>query len=132
MRRKVLVVDDEEHIRMLVGQLLEELTDDFGVDVLMARDGEEGWRIIQQEKPDVVLLDIMMPRMNGYQVCERMAEDGPAWKDTKVVLLTAKGQETDRRQGLEAGACVYMTKPFDPDELLELTKRLMGLNGDKD
>jgi CheY-like chemotaxis protein len=130
MARKVLVVDDEAHIRMLLDQILEELADDHEVDIFMAKDGEEGWQIIQKHRPDLILLDIMMPRMNGYELCRLLQSDPAIYEATKIVLLTAKGQESDRRQGLETGAVAYMTKPFDPEELLSLTKSLLGLNGD--
>ncbi|MDK2954543.1 MAG: two-component system, OmpR family, alkaline phosphatase synthesis response regulator PhoP [Desulfovibrionales bacterium] len=130
MARKVLIVDDEAHIRMLLGQILEELSDEYAVEILMAKDGEEGWRAIQEHRPEVVLLDIMMPRMNGYELCRLLHGDPSVLEATQIVLLTAKGQESDKRQGLETGAVAYMTKPFDPDELLLLTKSLMGLNGE--
>ena len=114
MPGKILIVDDEVHIRMLLEQTLEELEEDFGVDILSASNGEEGLALIKSEKPDVVFLDIMMPKLNGYEVCQRVKED-PAASNCGIVLLTAKGQEVDRKQGLELGASQYMTKPFDPD-----------------
>ncbi|MEW5725350.1 MAG: response regulator [Thermodesulfobacteriota bacterium] len=126
MSMKVLVVDDEVHIRTLLEQTLEDLEDDFGVEVLSAGDGEEGLDLIRSERPQVVFLDIMMPKLNGYEVCRRVKED-PAFADLKIILLTAKGQEADRKQGLEVGALKYLTKPFDPDEILSLAKELLGL-----
>jgi DNA-binding response OmpR family regulator len=81
---------------------------------------------IRSKRPDLVFLDIMMPKMNGYEVC-RIIKDDPTLKDVKIILLTAKGQEVDRKQGLELGAMMYMTKPFDPDEILRVSKELLEL-----
>jgi DNA-binding response OmpR family regulator len=126
MPGKILIVDDEVHIRMLLEQTLEELEEDCGVEILSAQNGEEGLELIRTERPDVVFLDIMMPKLNGYEVCQRVKED-PAITDIGIVLLTAKGQEVDRKQGLELGASRYMTKPFDPDEVLKVAKELLNL-----
>ncbi|MHC1790451.1 response regulator transcription factor [Solidesulfovibrio sp.] len=126
MPGKILIVDDEVHIRMLLEQTLEELEEDFGVEILSAQNGEEGLALIKSQKPDVVFLDIMMPKLNGYEVCQRVKDDADII-DIGIVLLTAKGQEVDRRQGLELGASRYMTKPFDPDEVLKVAKELLRL-----
>ncbi|EHJ48973.1 response regulator receiver protein [Solidesulfovibrio carbinoliphilus subsp. oakridgensis] len=126
MPGKILIVDDEVHIRMLLEQTLEELEEDCGVEILSAQNGEEGLELIRSQKPDVVFLDIMMPKLNGYEVCQRVKED-PAITSIGIVLLTAKGQEVDRRQGLELGASRYMTKPFDPDEVLRVARELLNL-----
>lgn len=126
MPGKILIVDDEVHIRMLLEQTLEELEEDFGIDILSAQNGEEGLALIKSQKPDVVFLDIMMPKLNGYEVCQRVKDDAEI-TDIGIVLLTAKGQEVDRRQGLELGASRYMTKPFDPDEVLKVAKELLRL-----
>ncbi len=126
MPGKILIVDDEVHIRMLLEQTLEELEEDHDVTILSASNGEEGLALIRQEKPDVVFLDIMMPKLNGYEVCQRVKEDG-ATRPCNIVLLTAKGQEVDRKQGLELGAAMYMTKPFDPDEVLKVARELLKL-----
>ena len=127
MPGKILIVDDEVHIRMLLEQTLEELEEDYGVEILSAQNGEEGLALIRSNKPDVVFLDIMMPKLNGYEVCQRVKED-PDITDIGIVLLTTKGQEVDRRQGLELGASRYMTKPFDPDEVLKVAKELLKLD----
>ena len=124
--KKVLIVDDEVHIRTLLEQALEELEDDYDVELLSAGDGEEGLKLIREEKPDLVFLDVMMPKMNGYDVCRTVKSD-PELKDIKIILLTAKGQEVDKKQGLEARAYKYITKPFDPDEILEEAKKILGL-----
>ncbi|MGE4424307.1 MAG: response regulator transcription factor [Pseudodesulfovibrio sp.] len=126
MAKKILIVDDEVHIKMLLEQTLEELEDEFEVDLYTASDGEEGLEFIRGKRPDLVFLDIMMPKMNGYEVC-RIIKDDPSLKDVKIILLTAKGQEVDRKQGLELGAMMYMTKPFDPDEILRVSKELLEL-----
>ncbi|AMK12684.1 MAG: response regulator transcription factor [Pseudodesulfovibrio sp.] len=126
MAMKILIVDDEVHIKMLLEQTLEELEDEFEVDLYTASDGEEGLEFIRSKRPDLVFLDIMMPKMNGYEVC-RIIKDDPTLKDVKIILLTAKGQEVDRKQGLELGAMMYMTKPFDPDEILRVSKELLEL-----
>lgn len=127
MPGKILIVDDEVHIRMLLEQTLEELEEDFGIEILSAQNGEEGLALIKSQQPDVVFLDIMMPKLNGYEVCQRVKDD-PSITDIGIVLLTAKGQEVDRRQGLELGASRYMTKPFDPDEVLKVAKELLRLD----
>ena len=126
MCKKILVVDDEPHIRVLLEQTLEELEDEYDVELFIASDGEEGLNIIRIEKPDLVFLDVMMPKMNGYDVCRAVKSD-LSLKDVKIILLTAKGQEVDKKQGLEVGALKYMTKPFDPDEVVEEAKRILGL-----
>ena len=123
---KILIVDDEVHIRMLLVQALEDLEDAHGVSILTASNGVEGLELIRREHPDLVFLDIMMPRMNGYEVCEAVTRDSDLSK-VRIILLTAKGQETDRRQGLESGAGQYMTKPFDPDEVVAVARRALAL-----
>lgn len=126
MGKKLLIVEDELHIRTLLEQALEDLEDEFDVEILTAADGEEGLQLIRDERPQAVFLDIMMPKKNGYEVCRAVKED-PELKDTIIVLLTAKGQEADRRKGLEIGAYDYMTKPFDPDEVVDLAKELLQI-----
>jgi len=121
----VLIVDDEQHIRLLIEQTLEELEDE-GVELLTAGDGEEALAVIENHRPELVFLDVMMPRRNGFDVCRTIKQDlGLA--GTYVVLLTAKGQAYDRQQGEEAGADLYMTKPFDPDDLLDRARSVLGL-----
>lgn len=125
MAQKILIVDDEAHIRMLIEQTLEELEDD-GVEFLSAENGEIALEIIQDEKPILVFLDVMMPKMNGMEVCRRVKKD-LALNDIFIILLTAKGQELDRQKGLDVGADVYMTKPFDPEVLLTKAREVLGL-----
>jgi len=122
---KILIVDDEAHLRMLIQQTLEELEDD-GVELLTATNGEEALETIQAEKPRLVFLDVMMPKLSGFDVCNRV-KNTLGLNDVYIVLLTAKGQEFDRQKGQEVGADVYMTKPFDPDALLEKAREVLGL-----
>ncbi len=125
MEQKILIVDDEAHIRMLIEQTLEEL-EDKGVEFLTAENGEIALEIIQQEKPTLVFLDVMMPKMNGMEVCRRVKKE-LLMNDIFIVLLTAKGQELDRLKGQEVGADVYMTKPFDPEVILSKAKEVLGI-----
>ena len=125
MEQKILIVDDEAHIRMLIEQTLEELEDE-GVEFLTAENGEIALEIIQREKPTLVFLDVMMPKMNGMEVCRRVKKELEL-KDVFIVLLTAKGQELDRLRGQEVGADVYMTKPFDPEVILAKAREVLGL-----
>ena len=122
---KILIVDDEAHIRTLLQQTLEEL-EDYGIEILTASDGSEALELIRSEQPRLVFLDVMMPKMNGFDVCHAVKRD-LGFAGTHIVLLTAKGQEVDRHKGDEAGADVYMTKPFDPDELLAHARQILGL-----
>jgi len=118
-------VDDEAYIRLLIEQALEDL-EDGGVQLLTADDGQEALETIRTEKPDLVFLDVMMPTMNGFDVCHAIKHELRLDK-VYVVMLTAKGQEFDRQKGREAGADTYMTKPFDPDELFEKAAEVLGL-----
>ncbi len=124
MNQKLLIVDDEAHIRMLIEQTLEELEDE-GVELLFAENGEQAMEIIQKEEPNLVFLDIMMPKMNGMEVCQKVKNELNL-SDVYIILLTAKGQEVDRKNGLEMGADRYMTKPFDPDEMLAIAKEILN------
>jgi two-component system alkaline phosphatase synthesis response regulator PhoP len=123
MNQKILIADDEPHLRMLIHQALEDLEDD-GVEVLMARDGEEALEAIQLEMPDLVFLDVMMPKKSGFDVCHTVKRV-LSMASPFIVLLTAKGQEFDRQKGLDVGADIYMTKPFDPDALLAKAKKVL-------
>ena len=113
---KILIVDDEPHLRTLIQQSLEELEDE-GVDLFTASNGEEALETIRREEPNLVFLDVMMPKKNGFDVCNSVKNE-LGLSHIHIVLLTAKGQEFDRQRGLEVGADLYMTKPFDPDALV--------------
>ncbi len=123
MAASVLIVDDEIHIRTLIRQTLEELEDE-GHEIATADNGEDALKLIETERPRLVFLDVMMPRMNGFDVCRAVKRER-GLTDVYVVLLTAKGQEIDRQKGEEVGADLYMTKPFDPDELLAQARRVL-------
>lgn len=125
MTKKILIVDDEPHIRLLLEQTLEEL-EDAGIELLTVENGEEGLEAIKTERPDIVFLDVMMPKMNGFDVCNAVKNelriDG-----VYIIMLTAKGQEFDKHRGQQVGVDLYMTKPFDPDEVVEKASEVLGL-----
>ena len=116
---KIVIVDDEVHIRSLLEQTLEDL--DGEPEIHIAVNGAEGLKLIEAEKPQLVFLDVMMPLMNGYEVCAAVRKN-PELAGTIIVMLTAKGQEADRTRGLDSGAHHFVTKPFDPDEILTLAE----------
>jgi DNA-binding response OmpR family regulator len=124
MNKKLLIVDDEAHIRMLIEQTLEDLEDE-GVELLFADNGEKALEIIRKEKPHLVFLDVMMPKMNGMEVCQKVKKELEL-SGVYIILLTAKGQEVDRQKGLDMGADRYMTKPFDPDEMLSVAEEILN------
>lgn len=121
----VLIVDDEQHIRLLIEQTLEELEEE-GVELLTAADGEQALDVVTNHAPDLVFLDVTMPKKDGFEVARAIKAD-PRMRATTVVLLTARGQAVDREEGLAAGADQYLTKPFDPDDLLRRARAALGL-----
>lgn len=125
--KRILIVDDEVHIRSLLEQTLEdiEFLHNAEVEIHQASDGKNGLDMIASIRPDLVFLDVMMPEMNGYEVCKAVKSDSEL-QQTLIIMLTAKGQETDREKGVCNGADYFMTKPFDPDEVLELAGKLLG------
>jgi len=125
MSQKILIVDDEDHLRMLIEQTLEELEDE-GVELLTAANGEEALDMIIEEKPNLVFLDVMMPKMNGIEVCRKVKQELKL-NEIFIIILTAKGQELDKQKGKDVEADVYMTKPFDPDELLDKAREVLNL-----
>lgn len=122
--KKVLIAEDQAHIRTLIERSIEELEDD-GVEILVAPDGTTALSMILVERPDVVLLDVMMPGMNGFEVCANLRNDEGA-RGAHVIFLTAKGQEYDRARAREVGANGYLIKPFDPDALLAAVRQALG------
>ena len=96
------------------------------MEVLTADNGESALKIIETERPAIVFLDVMMPKMNGFEVCNKVKNE-LSLKDVYIVLLTAKGQEFDKKKGAEAGADMYMTKPFNPDEILSKAREVLGV-----
>ena len=121
----VLIVDDEQHIRLLIEQTLEELEDE-GVELLTAVDGEQAVDVVRNQPPDLVFLDVSMPKLDGFEVARTIKQD-PALSGTTVIMLTARGQAVDREAGIAAGADEYLTKPFDPDDLLRRARTALGL-----
>jgi DNA-binding response OmpR family regulator len=124
LSKKILIADDEAYIRLLIEQTLEDL-EGREVELITARDGLEALGLIREQKPRLVFLDVMMPKMSGFDVC-RAAKHAPGAEGVYIVMLTAKGQESDRQVSEEAGADYYMTKPFDPDELLDLAVKVLA------
>src|SRR5512136_415685 len=114
---KILIVDDEPLMRNLIEQTLGAL-EDGGVELLTAEDGISALETIKREKPDIVFLDVMMPKMNGFEVCSTTKKD-LGLSTVHIIMLTAKGQEFDKRKAREAGADGYITKPFKVDEIYD-------------
>jgi two-component system alkaline phosphatase synthesis response regulator PhoP len=121
--KKILIVDDEPFIRTLLEETLEEF-EDQDVEVLVATNGAQGWQLVQEKKPELVFLDVMMPQLSGYEVCQRIKKN-KALSGTYVIMLTAKGQEVDRERGEEDGADEYVTKPFDPDYVIDRAQAVL-------
>ncbi len=121
MARRVLIADDEANIVTS----LEFLMQQSGYEVRVARNGDEALAAIEAFEPDLVLLDVMMPRRNGYEVLQAIRAD-PARRSIRVVLLTAKGRDVDVEKGLGLGADAYVTKPFATRELVARVKSLLG------
>jgi two-component system alkaline phosphatase synthesis response regulator PhoP/two-component system response regulator VicR len=124
---KILVVDDERYIVRLVQVNLERA----GYEVAIALDGLEALEKVKQERPDIVLLDVMMPRLDGWETLKRLRME-PETVELPVVMLTAKGQNQDVFQGYQLGCDLYLTKPFSPLELLTFIKRILSSRDDDD
>ncbi|MGD9508812.1 MAG: response regulator transcription factor [Geminicoccaceae bacterium] len=122
MAKRVLVVDDEPNIVMS----LEFLMRRAGFEVAVARNGREALEALEGVPPDLLLLDVMMPEFDGYEVCERIRAR-PEWCATKIVMLTARGREVERERGLSLGADAYVTKPFSTRDLVEQVKRMLDV-----
>ncbi|AUM00341.1 MAG TPA: response regulator [Pseudothauera hydrothermalis] len=121
MTKKILIVDDEQNIVIS----LEFLMKREGYDVSIANDGEEAVTRIRSEQPDLVLLDVMMPKKSGFEVCQEIKSD-PALKMVRILMLTAKGRDTEVAKGLAMGADAYMTKPFSTKELVEKVRAMLA------
>jgi len=121
MSKKILIVDDEPNIVIS----LEFLMRREGFEVLVARDGEEALQTTRSQQPDLVLLDVMMPKLNGFEVCKQIRAD-QALAGTRVIMLTAKGRQAEITKGLELGADGYITKPFSTRDLVVQVKNLLG------
>jgi DNA-binding response OmpR family regulator len=120
--KRILIVDDEPNIL----RSLEFLMTRSGFVVELARNGREGLAALERDPPDLLLLDVMMPELDGYGVCKRVRQD-PRWNATKIVMLTARGREEERAKGLALGADDYVTKPFSTRVLVEHVKSLLGV-----
>ena len=118
MASRVLIADDEPNIVIS----LEFLMKQRGYETRVARDGDEALAEVESFRPDLVLLDVMLPRRNGFEVCQKLRADG--WTDLRIVMLTAKGRDIEIEKGLALGADAYVTKPFSTGELVE---RIAGL-----
>ena len=121
MSARLLLVDDEPGLREAIQAYLED--SNFAVEV--ASNARDGWELLQQTNPDLVISDIMMPQVDGYQFLKQVRED-PRYKALPVVFLTAKGMTSDRIQGYQAGCDAYLSKPFDPDELVAIVTNLLA------
>ncbi|GCE05377.1 response regulator transcription factor [Dictyobacter aurantiacus] len=117
MAQKILVIEDEEGIIHLINLYLK----DAGYDVLVARDGADGLALHAREHPDLIILDIMLPAIDGFEVCRRIR----SWSKTPILMLTARGDEDDRIAGLELGADDYLVKPFSPRELVSRVRAIL-------
>lgn len=117
----IVVVDDEPFIQRSLAFVLRK----EGFDVEVASNGEEGLKKVKELKPRLVFLDVMMPKIDGFNVCKAIKSDA-AIKDTYVIMLTAKGQEVDRERGLKEGANEFMTKPFSPKEVITKVRNVLG------
>ena len=121
MNEKLLIADDEPNILISLEYLMKR----EGFEVLLARDGEEALALLRSERPRLVLLDVMMPKKTGFEVCQALRADDTL-RDTLVLMLTAKGRDTDIAQGLGVGADAYMTKPFSTRELAAKVRELLA------
>jgi len=121
MRKKLMLVDDEENVLVLVSAALE---DDERFELLLARDGEEALELARREKPDLLLLDVLMPEIDGYEVCRRLKED-PETAFIKIIMLTALVEESGEMKAKAAGADGYLTKPFSIAALRNMLEEIL-------
>jgi DNA-binding response OmpR family regulator len=120
MAKKILVIDDDAKLRFIIQLNLQAA----GYEVLLAEDGPPGLALVKSEQPDLVILDVMMPLMNGFDVCKTIREE-PGFPDCSVLLLTARGEMEDKGEGFRSGADDYLVKPFDPRELVWRAEALL-------
>lgn len=126
MTKKVLVADDQPDSRRLLQDILTRFST-FGVETLVARDGNEAIQIAEKELPDLLLLDIMMPGMNGFEVCKKV-KSNPQLAKTYIIMVSAKIQQEDRKEAAMAGADEYLTKPYDVNAIIERVQKVLGIN----
>lgn len=121
MTKKILVADDEQNIVISLEFLLKR----EGFEVFVAHDGEQALERIRAERPDLAILDVMMPKRTGFEVCQELRQD-PQFAQMRIMMLTAKGRDTEVSKGLALGADVYITKPFATKNLIETVKSLIA------
>ena len=124
MTKKILIAEDEEDILELLSVIFGDLGD---YEILCARDGEEALRITRVDNPDIILLDIRLPKLNGYEVC-KLAKSDPTMSQTKVLMVSGMAQNSDWQKAREAGADGYIIKPFNSNELVEKVEELLRSN----
>lgn len=122
MKKKILVVDDEPDIQTIVSARLMSM----GFEVLLAKDGQEGLDLARKELPDVILLDLMLPKLDGYKVC-RMLKFDKTYENIPVIIFSAKGSDADKKLAEQAGADAYMVKPFDLHLFTQTIQKLIGV-----
>ncbi len=122
MTHKILIADDEPNIVISLEYLMKR----EGFDVSVARDGQEALDVAEKSRPDLILLDVMMPHKTGFEVCQALRAQ-PAFADVAIVMLTAKGRDTDIAKGMALGANAYMTKPFSTRDLVDKVRQLLGV-----
>jgi len=121
MPRSILVVEDEPNIVLSLQFLMKK----EGFDVRVANDGEAALQEVRQRAPDLILLDVMIPKRDGYDVCQTIRAN-PGWRNIYIIMLTAKGRDVDREKGLSLGADDYVTKPFSTRDLTEKVKQILA------
>ena len=122
MQKKILVVDDEKDITETLSFMLKA----NGYDVITAFDGENGLKAAKEENPDLIILDVMMPKINGYKIARLLKYDNK-YKHIPIIMVTARGQDTDKLIGEETGADIYITKPFEFEEILNSINKYLGV-----
>ena len=125
MSKKILIVDDEINMRMLLKEALEEF-EEKGVELLIVENGSDAIESVRAEKPDLVILDAMMPGVNGFDVCSAIRNE-LAMKDVYILMLSADGQEINKQKSKNVGSDGFMTKPFDPDEIVEKVAQILKM-----
>jgi two-component system, OmpR family, alkaline phosphatase synthesis response regulator PhoP len=122
---KILIVDDDPIIRNLLEQILEPF-EEHGVELMMAENGVVALEAVRRERPDIVFLDVMMPKLNGFEVCKIIKNDDEI-KNSYIIMLTAKGQEVDKQKAKEVGVDCYITKPFNLGELIDKVGEVLDI-----
>jgi len=125
MSKTIMIIEDELNMRMLLKETLEEF-EDKGVELLLAENGEDAIASVRTEKPDIVILDVRMPGMDGFEVCNTIKNE-LGMRDVYVFMLSAEGQEFNKQEGIEVGADIFMTKPFDPDKMIKEVAKILEL-----